>query len=98
MFYRSIQNLDVLSNGDLDFVKTKINDAALNAFHFYNTHVPQHLYDKELKALYKFFKNIILVVQKEDKGSSLVLVNRDVYVNQMKKFSKATLRFRKYKN
>ena len=41
---------------------------------------------------------MILVVQKEDKGSSLVLVNRDVYVNQMKKFSKATLRFRKYKN
>ena len=98
MFYRSIQNLDVLSNGDLDFVKTKINDAALNSFHFYNAHVPQHLYDKELKALYKLFKNIILVVQKEDKGSSLVLVNRDVYVNQMKKFSKATLRFRKYKN
>ena len=28
LFYRSIRNLDVLSNGDLDFVKTKIKDAA----------------------------------------------------------------------
>ena len=32
LFYRSIQNLDVLSNGDLDFVKSKIKDAALGSF------------------------------------------------------------------
>ena len=35
LFYRSIRNLDVLSNGDLDFVKTKIKDAALSSFRFY---------------------------------------------------------------
>ena len=29
LFYRNIQNLDVLPNGGLDFVKTTIKDAAL---------------------------------------------------------------------
>ena len=31
LFYRSIQNLEVLSYGDLDFVKSKIKDAALGS-------------------------------------------------------------------
>ena len=35
LFYRSIRNLDVLSNGDLDFVKTKIKNAAQSSFRFY---------------------------------------------------------------
>ena len=34
LFYRSTQNLDVLSNGDLDFVKTKIKEASLSSFCF----------------------------------------------------------------
>ena len=29
LFHKSIRNLDVFSNSDLDFVKTKIKDAAL---------------------------------------------------------------------
>ena len=58
LFYRSIQNLDVLLNGDLDFVKTKIEDAALSSFCFYNANVSQHLSDEELEALDTFFLKI----------------------------------------
>ena len=78
LFYRSIQNLDVLSNGDLDFVKSKIKDAALGSFWFYNANVLQNLYNQELEALDKLSKNKNLVVQKADKGNSVVLVDRDV--------------------
>ena len=42
LFYRSIWNLDDLSNGDLNFVKTKIKDAALISFRFYDANVPQN--------------------------------------------------------
>ena len=42
LFYKSIRDLDVLSNRDLDFVKTKIKDAALSSFHFYNANFPQN--------------------------------------------------------
>ena len=35
LFFRNRHNLDVLSNSDLDLVKTKIKFAALSFFHFY---------------------------------------------------------------
>ena len=46
LFYRSIQNfvvVDVLLNCGLDLVKTKIKNAVLSSFHFYNANVPQKL-------------------------------------------------------
>ena len=66
LFYRSIGNLDVLSNGDLDFVKNKIKDATLSFFRFYNANVPQNLCDEKLEPLEKLSKNNNLVVQKAD--------------------------------
>ena len=80
LFYRSIQNLDVLLNGGLDLVKTKIKDAVLSSFCFYDANVPQKLIDEELEALHKLSKNKNVVVQKADKGNSMVLVDRDIYV------------------
>ena len=49
LFHRSIWKLDVLLNGELDFIKTKTKDAALSSFRFYN--VLQSLSDKELETL-----------------------------------------------
>ena len=42
----------------LDFVKTKIKDAALGSLCFYNANVPQHLSDVELEVLKSFLKPI----------------------------------------
>ena len=39
LFYRSICNLDSISNEDLDFVKTKTKDAALTSFRNYNANL-----------------------------------------------------------
>ena len=97
LFYRSIRNLDVLSNGDLDFVKTKIKDAALSSFRFYNANIPQNLSDEELEALEKLSKNNNLVVPKADKGNSVVLVDKDVYVNYMENILKDQNKFEKVK-
>ena len=72
LFYRNIRNLDVLSNGDLDFVETKIKDAALSYFNFYNANFPQILSDEELEALDRLSKNKNLVIQKADKGNSMI--------------------------
>ena len=95
LLYRSIRNLDVLLNGDLDFVKTKIKDAALSSFRFYNANVPQNLSDEELEALDRLSKNKNLVVQKADKGNSMVLVDRDVYVKHMENILKDNTKFKK---
>ena len=36
LFYRSIDNLNILSGDNLDFIKTKIKDATLTSFRNYN--------------------------------------------------------------
>ena len=95
LFYRSIQNLEVLSYGDLDFVKSKIKDAALGSSWFYNAYVLQNLYNQELEALDKLSKNKNLVVQKADKGNSVVLVDRDVYVKHIENILKDNTKFEK---
>ena len=95
LFYRSIRNLGVLSNGDLDFVKTKIKDDALSSFCFYNVNLPKHVSDEELEALDSLPKNNNLIVEKADKENSVVLVDRDVYVKHMENILKDNTKFGK---
>ena len=57
IFYRSIYNLDIMLNGNLDFVKTKIKDAALISFCDYNANLPRNLLNEEFKALQNLSKN-----------------------------------------
>ena len=85
----------MLSNSDLDFVETKIKDAALSPFRFYNANVPQNLSDEELEALDRLSKNKNLLVQKADKGNSVVLVGRDVYTKHMENILKDNNKFEK---
>ena len=53
------------------------------------------MYYKELEALEKLSKNNNLVVQKADNGNSMVLVDRDVYVNHMENILKDNNKFQK---
>ena len=40
-----------MSNDNLDFVKTKIKDAALSSFRNFNSNLPLNLSDEEFEAL-----------------------------------------------
>ena len=40
LFYRSIDNLKILSEDNLDYIKTKIKDLALTSFCNYNANIP----------------------------------------------------------
>ena len=82
LFYRSIDNLKILSGDNLDFIKTRIKHTALTSFRNYNANVPQHLSNEEFEAL-KTSGNCNLVIQKADKGNSVVIVEKDVYVRHM---------------
>ena len=88
-------NLYVLSIDNLDFAKTKNKDTSLSSFHLYNANVSQNLCDKELEVLEKLSENNDLVVQKGDKGNSVVLTERDVMSVIWKIFSRTTLSLRK---
>ena len=68
LFDSSIYNLDSILNENLDFAKTKIEDAALISFRNHNANVPCNLLDEEFKALQNLSKNTNLLIQKPDKG------------------------------
>ena len=51
LFYRSIDNLNIRSGDNLDYVKTKIKDLDLTSFRNYNANIPQHLSNEESEAL-----------------------------------------------
>ena len=99
LFFRDIRNLDILSNEDLDFVKAKTKEAALSSYRSYNNNVPQNLSKEEFTALQNLSKNKDLIIQKSDKGNSVVIVQRQHYLEKMndilsvqKKFNKVSLK------
>ena len=88
-----------MSNEDLDFVKTKTKETALSSFRQYNKDPQQNLSKEELAALTNLSKNKDIVIQKSDKGNSVVIVDKDTYIKRMenllsdqRKFEKVTLK------
>ena len=96
LLYRDIKGLGILSNEDLNFTKTKIKEAALTSFRSYNSNgFPRNLSDEEFDALQNLSKNTNLVVQKSDKGNSVVLVDKEIYVKRMENILSDNNKFRK---
>ena len=99
LFYRDMCNLEILSNEDLDFVKTKTKETALSSFRQCNKNPQQNLSKEELAALTNLSKNKDIVIQKSDQGNSVVIVDKDTYITRMenvlsdqRKFEKVTLK------
>ena len=97
LFYRRIDNLKILSGDNLDYVKTKIKDLALTSFRNYNANIPQNLSNEEFEALKNLPANCNLVIQKADKGNSVVLVEKDVYIRYIEKILDDATKFEKVK-
>ena len=83
LFYSNIRNLEVLSNEDLDFVKTKTKETALSSFRQYNKSPQQNLSKEELAALASLSKNKDIIIQKSDKSNSVVIVDKETYFKGM---------------
>ena len=82
-FYRSINNLKILSGDNIDFIKIMIKVIALTSFCNFNANVPQHLSNEEFEALKSLPGSCNLVIQKADKDNSVVIVEKNVYVRHM---------------
>ena len=73
-----------MPNEDLDFVKVKTKEAALSFYRYYNNNVPNNNLSKEVFiALQNLSKNKNLIIQKSDKGNSVVIVDREDYIKKM---------------
>ena len=92
-FYRNICNLSILSNEDLDFLKTRTKEAALSFHRNYNNNVPQHLSKEEILVLQNLRKNKNVVIQKSDKGNSAAVVHKADYLDKMDNLLNDTRKF-----
>ena len=98
LLYRDIKDLD-LPNEKTNFLKAKIKDSSLSSFKLYNENgVVSSLNKYEINALKTLSKNKDLIIQKSDKGNSIVLINKSNYLEKMynilsgsKKFVKSSV-------
>ena len=88
-----------MSNEELDFVVAKTKEVALSSYRSYNNNVTQNLSWEEFIALQNLSKNKDLIIRKSDKGSPVVIVQRQDYLRKMNdilsdqtKFSKVSLK------
>ena len=79
----------------MDFVKTKVKDAALTSFRNYNVNLPVNLSDEEFKTLQNLSKNTNLVIQKSDKGNSVVILDKDIHIKRMESLLSNKAKFEK---
>ena len=95
LFYRDIRNLEILSNEDLDFVKTNTKETALSSFRQYNKNPQLNLSKEELAVLTHLSKNKGIVIQISDKGNSVVIVDKETYIKIMKNLLSDQRKFEK---
>ena len=83
LLYRDIKDLD-LPNEKTNFLKANIKDCALSSFKLYNEKgAVSSLIEDEVFALKTLSKNQDLIIQKSDKGNSIVLINESDYRDKM---------------
>ena len=83
LLYRDIKDLD-LPNEKTNFLKAKIKDCALSSFKLYNEKgAVSSLNKDETLALKTLSKNKDLIIQKSDKGNSIVLIIKGDYLDKM---------------
>ena len=98
LLWPDIKNID-LPNEKTNFLKAKIKDCALSSFKLYNENgAVSSLNREEIFALKTLSKNKDLIIQKSDKGNSIVLINKSNYLEKMynilsgsKKFVKSSV-------
>ena len=84
LFYRNIRNLGILSNENLDFVKTRTKEAALSLLIKTVITMFRKIFLKKNFLLYKFFVKIKkIVIQKSGKSNSVVIVNKADYLDKI---------------
>ena len=91
--YRDIKNLEIPPE-TRDLLKARIKDCAITSLDEYNKNIPpKNLTKEEFASLISLSKNVELVIQKSDKGNSVVLIDRNVYVDRIKELLSYTGKF-----
>ena len=83
LLYRDVDSLEV-SNLDKEFIKSRLRDSAFSSYKDTGKTPEKNLPKEEFDALKILLKNKDIIVQKADKGNTVVILNRKDYVCKMK--------------
>ena len=93
LIFRDIKSTD-LSIPLTKAIKSKISDTAFSSFDsFNNKKMRSNLSKEELKALHNLRKQKHLAIQKVDNGSTVVITDKNAYINKMKGIVSDTTKF-----
>ena len=95
LFYRNIRNIGILFNKDLDLVKARNKEASLSSYQNYNKNLLQYLSKEEFLAIQNLRKNKNIVIQKSERGNSVVIFNKADYLDKMEKLLSGTHKLEK---
>ena len=97
LLFRDIKNIKKIDAGNLDFLKTKLKETALTSFRNFNqkNNTPSNLSPDEFKALKDLSSINDLIIQKSDKGNSIVLLDRNLYTTRIEELLSDTTKFMK---
>ena len=94
LFYCKIRKLPIDEN-ILERVKIDVKKVAFSSFDNYSFWDELNITKDEFKALKKLSSNKDIIVQKADKGNSVVLVNKVDYIHRMKELLSDGSKFKK---
>ena len=91
LLYRDTNSLRI-SNFDLDSIKARLRDSAYKET---SKFMEKNLPKAEFDALKSLIRNKELIIQKADKGNTVVFLNRKDYISKMKLILADTSKFKK---
>ena len=85
LFFRYVLSLET-SHLDRELLKSRLKYLAFSSFKTYNSsRKPNNLTPEEFESLLDLSKNKDVVIQKSDKGNSVVSIDKIIYTNGIKK-------------
>lgn len=96
LLFRDVLKLQIDDKAKEDFVKTKLKEVAISSFYNFNyshNNKDNSLSSEEFSALETLGGKRDLIIQKSDKGNSVVLLDRNVYLERMEQIVSDTNKF-----
>ena len=84
-----------LSTSSTDTISAAIKSSALGCFNSYDAKLEQNLTKEEYDGLRSLVKDDNIIIQKSDKGNSVVIINKVDYVSRMNELLADTSKFKK---